>query len=117
MDLTEEAGPSSAHPADPASTPPRTIAITDLAGTDADVVFVMCHETTIGSRNTSRKNRNAPIAEERRNTCASVSASVSRIPHIASDVAETVGNKEESIRSARALTSPEPRKSNVQTKT
>jgi hypothetical protein len=100
MDLAEKAGRATAHPADPARTPPRTTAITDLAGTDAEVVFVTRHAMTIESPNTSRKIRNAPIAEERRNTYASVSASVSRIPHIASDVAETVGNKEESIGSA-----------------
>ncbi|WP_247838608.1 hypothetical protein [Bradyrhizobium sp. 200] len=102
MDLAEKAGRATAHPADPGRTPPRTTAITDLAGTDAEVVFVTRHAMTIESPNTSRKIRNAPIAEERRNTYASVSASVSRIPHIASDVAETVGNKEESIGSAPA---------------
>ena len=51
MDLAEEAGRASAHPADPARTRPRTTTIADLAGTDAEVVFVACHETTIGSRN------------------------------------------------------------------
>ena len=56
MDHTEEAGRSSAHPADPASTCPPTTAVTDLAGTDAEVVFVTCHETTIGSRKGSRKS-------------------------------------------------------------
>jgi hypothetical protein len=50
MDLTKEGGRTSAHPADPARTRPCTAAITDLAGTDAEVVFVACHETTIGTR-------------------------------------------------------------------
>jgi hypothetical protein len=49
MDLTEEAGRASAHPADPARTFPCTATIPDLAGTDAEVVFIACHETTIGS--------------------------------------------------------------------
>jgi hypothetical protein len=40
------------------------------------------------------------MAEERRNAYIRVSASVSRIPHIASDVAETVENNEGSIGSA-----------------
>jgi hypothetical protein len=102
LDLAEEAGRASAQPAGPARTRPSITAITDLAGTDAEIVFVTCHEMTIGSRNTSRKSRNATIAEERRNTYASVSASASRISHIASDVAETAGNKEESIGSAPA---------------
>ena len=56
MDLTEEGDRASAHPKDPAHTRSSITAITDLAGTDAKVVFVACHETTIGSRNTSRKS-------------------------------------------------------------
>lgn len=120
MDLAEKAGRATAHPADPARPRPSTTAITHLAGTDAEVVFVTYHEMTIGSRNTSRKSRDAPIAEERRNNYASVSASVSRIPHIASDAARTVGNKGESIGSAPASPhrlKPSRAKSNVQTKT
>jgi hypothetical protein len=61
-----------------------------------------------------------PWQEKRGNACISVSASVSRIPHIASDVAEIVENKEGKIGSAPRLTSPaqtKPRKNNVQTKT
>jgi hypothetical protein len=50
LDLAEEAGRASAHPADPACTCPCTTTIPDLAGTDAEVVFIACHETTIGSR-------------------------------------------------------------------
>src|SRR5260370_40112950 len=55
MDLAEEARRATAHPADPVHTRPSTTAITNPAGTDAEVVFVACHETTIGSRNASRK--------------------------------------------------------------
>jgi hypothetical protein len=48
MDLAEEAGRLTAYPADPAiMCPSATIA--DLARTDAEVVLVACHETTIGS--------------------------------------------------------------------
>jgi hypothetical protein len=47
-DLAEKAGRASAHLAEPACTCPCTAMIADLAGTDAEVVFVACHETTIG---------------------------------------------------------------------
>jgi hypothetical protein len=56
MDLAEEAGGSSTYPADPAGARPRTTAIADLAGSDAEVVFVVRHETTIGSGKASRKS-------------------------------------------------------------
>ncbi|HWL73583.1 MAG TPA: hypothetical protein VNQ74_06905, partial [Burkholderiaceae bacterium] len=55
MNLTEEACRSPVDPADPARTRPCTTPIMDLAGTDAEVVFVTCHETTVGSRHTSGK--------------------------------------------------------------
>jgi azurin len=55
MNLAEEARRASAHPADPARACPCAITIADLAGANAKTVFVACHETTIGSRNTSGK--------------------------------------------------------------
>jgi hypothetical protein len=59
MDLAEEARRASAHP-DPARARPCTATIADLAGTDAEVVFVACHETTIGSRNACSKRQKRP---------------------------------------------------------
>jgi hypothetical protein len=47
MDLTDEAGRASPRRADPAHGFLPATAIADLAGTDAKVVFVARHETTI----------------------------------------------------------------------
>ena len=41
------------------SKPAATVA--DLAGTDAEIVFVVCHETTIGSRDTAGKREKAVV--------------------------------------------------------
>jgi len=56
MDFTDEAGRASTRAADPARRCAPATTIADLAGTDAKVVFVACHETTIGSRNACRKS-------------------------------------------------------------
>jgi hypothetical protein len=48
------------------------------------------------------QEQNAIVVEERGNAYISVSASVSGFPHIASDVARIVENKNESIESAPA---------------
>ena len=121
MDLADEARRASAHPADPARAGPCATTIADLAGTDAKVVFVACHETTIGSRNAAGKREMQPVVEERRNTCIGVGSAVSPSPHIAGDGAQTVENKDDRIRSAARRTSTtsktERRKNNVQTKT
>ncbi len=58
MHLADEAGRTGAH-ADAA----RTATVADLAGTDAEVVFVVCHETTIGSRNAAGKRENAVVVQ------------------------------------------------------
>ncbi len=55
MDLTDEAGRASTRRADPARGGLPTTTIADLAKTDAEVVFVTRHETTIGSRSASGK--------------------------------------------------------------
>jgi hypothetical protein len=60
MDFAEEARRPSPHPADPARFRPCTITIADLTGANVEVVFVTCHETTIGSRNTSDKSEMNP---------------------------------------------------------
>jgi hypothetical protein len=51
VNLAEEARWASAHPADPARICLRTATVPDLAGADAEVVFVAGHVTTIGSQN------------------------------------------------------------------
>jgi hypothetical protein len=56
--LADEAGRALPHCADPAG---ATVA--DLARTDAEVVFVVRHEATIGGRNASGKRGNAVVVE------------------------------------------------------
>jgi hypothetical protein len=51
MDLTDEAGRAATCRTDRARGCPPATTIANLAGTDAKVVFIACHETTIGSRN------------------------------------------------------------------
>ena len=90
MDLTDEAGRASTRRADPAHgfLPATTIA--DLAGTDAKVVFVARHETTIGSRMSSRKTRNAVRVMQRGNTCASEDTAISDLRPIAGDGSRSI---------------------------
>jgi hypothetical protein len=61
MHLADEAGRTSAHRPNPARVSKLTATVADLPGTDAEVVFVVCHETTIGSRNASGKRENAVV--------------------------------------------------------
>jgi hypothetical protein len=56
MDLTEEARRAAAYPANRACVRASTTLIADLAGTDAKVVFVARHQTTIGSRTMPSKS-------------------------------------------------------------
>jgi hypothetical protein len=85
MDLTDEAGRTSTRRADPARGYPPATTIADLAGADAKVVFVACHETTIGSRKADRKSRNAVCVMQRRNNCASEETAISEFQHVAGD--------------------------------
>jgi hypothetical protein len=55
MDLTDEAGRAATRRADPARDCPPATTIADLARTDAKLVFVVRHKTTIGSQNASGK--------------------------------------------------------------
>jgi hypothetical protein len=55
MDLTDEAGRASTRRADPTRGHLPATMIADLARTDAKLVFVVRHETTIGSQNASGK--------------------------------------------------------------
>jgi len=50
MDLTKEAGRAPTRRADPTCVCLCIATVADLAGADAEVVFIACHETTIGSR-------------------------------------------------------------------
>ena len=51
VNLVKEARRASTHPTGPARTCPRTTTIADLTGANAEVVFIACHKTTIGSQN------------------------------------------------------------------
>jgi len=85
MDLTDEASRASTRRAEPARGYLPAAAIVDLARTDAKVVFVACHQTTIGSRTLSRKTRNAVRVMQRGNTCAGEDAAISDLQHVAGD--------------------------------
>jgi hypothetical protein len=58
MHLLHEVGRTGAH-ADAA----RTATVADLAGTDAEVLIVVCHETTIGGRNAASKRESTVVVE------------------------------------------------------
>ncbi|WP_245322199.1 hypothetical protein [Bradyrhizobium sp. LTSPM299] len=92
MDLTDEAGRASTRCADPARSCPPT-AITDLAVTDAKVVFVMCHETTIGGRKAQHKGRDSIRVLQRRDFCASEGAAISHSSRIAGDGSRSIERK------------------------
>ena len=85
MDLTDEAGRASTRRADSALGYLPATTIADLAGTDAKVVFVARHQTTIGSRTLSRKTRNAVRVMQRGNTGASEDTAISDLQHVAGD--------------------------------
>jgi hypothetical protein len=76
MDLTDEAGRASTRRPDPARNCLPAATIADLAGMDAKIVFVACHETTVGSRKAPHKGRNAIRVIKRRNPCASEGAAI-----------------------------------------
>jgi hypothetical protein len=90
MDLTDEAGRASPHRADSAFgyLPGTTIA--DLAGTNGKIVFVTRHQTTIGSRTSSRKTGNALRVMQRRNTSAVEDTVISDYQHIAGDGSRSI---------------------------
>jgi hypothetical protein len=85
MDLADEAGRASPRRADSARGFLPAAAIADLAGTDAKVVFIARHQTTIGSRTLSRKTRNAVRVMQRGNTCAGEDMAISDLQHVAGD--------------------------------
>jgi hypothetical protein len=85
MDLTDEAGRASTRRADSAIGYLPATTIADLAGTDAKIVFVARHRTTIGSRTLSGKTRNAVRVMQRGNTCAGEDTAISDLQHVAGD--------------------------------
>ena len=70
-----------ARPDGARGTPASTAA--DPAGTDTEMVFVVCHDGTIGRSNDRHKVENYGVVLWRRNTCASVETAESRAPQIA----------------------------------
>src|SRR5216684_1323825 len=90
MDLTDEAGRAFTRRADSARGFLPAAAIADLAGTDTKVIFVVRHETTIGSRTLSRKTRNAVRVMQRRNTCASEDTAIFDFQHFAGDGSRSI---------------------------
>jgi putative hemolysin len=63
MNLPDEAGRRAAYRADSAAMRAHAAAVADLAGTDAEMVVIVCHATMIGSRNAPGKSRNAIVVE------------------------------------------------------
>jgi hypothetical protein len=90
MDLTDEASRASTRRAEPARGYLPAAAIVDLARTDAKVVFVACHQTTIGSRTLSRKTRNAVRVMPHGNTCAGEDTVISDFRHVTSDGSRSI---------------------------
>jgi hypothetical protein len=90
MNLTDEVGRASAHRAYSARSNLLAATIADLAGTNTKIVFVACHETTIGRQTLSRKTRNAVRVMRRRNSCASEDTAVSDLQHVAGDGARSI---------------------------
>jgi hypothetical protein len=63
MHFADEAGRAAACRADPACGLGSAGTVADLAGTDAEVVFIVRHETTIGSRNAPGKGEYTVVVE------------------------------------------------------
>jgi hypothetical protein len=96
MDLTDEAGRASTCRANSALGYVPATTIVDLAGTNRKVVFVARHQTTIGSRTSSRKTRNAVRAMQRGNTCAGEDTAISDLQLIAGDGSRSIEREAQS---------------------
>jgi hypothetical protein len=98
--------------------PASTVA--DPAGTDAEMVFVVRHEATIGRSNGRHKVENDSIGLWRRNTCHGAEAAEGRTPHIAGATQNSIENIAEidfSGTAAPRASVCQPPKNNVQTNT
>jgi hypothetical protein len=116
MHLRQErlrARPDSARGA-PAST------VADPTGTDAEMVFVVRHDATIGRSNSRHKVENDGVGPWRRNTCHSVEAVEPRTTHVAGATHNTIENIAEIDFAGTSAPCPyarQPPKNNVQTNT
>ncbi len=72
MDLANKAGGAGAHGTDTTAGRAHASTVTDLARSDAKVVVVAGHATTIGGRGKACKRRVAAVILWRRKTCGSV---------------------------------------------
>jgi hypothetical protein len=99
---------------------PDAGAVADPAGTDAETVFVGCHDVTIGRSNRRYKVENEGVGLWRRNTCVSVETAGSPAAHIADAIQDSI-EKAGEIRlcgtAAPRRRSGMPRENNVQTYT
>jgi hypothetical protein len=94
--------------------------IADPAGTDAETVFVVCHDATIERSNRRHKVENDGVGLWRRNTCYSVETAELRTTHVAGATQNTIENIAEidfSDAAAPRAFSGKPPKNNVQTNT
>ena len=98
--------------------PASTVA--DPAGTDAEMVFVVRHDATIGRSNGRHKVENDGVGLWRRNTCCRVEAAELRTTHVAGATQNAIENIAEidfSDAAAPRAFSGKPPKNNVQTNT
>jgi hypothetical protein len=79
-----------ARPDGARGSPASTVA--DPAGTDTEMVFVVCHDATIGGSNSRHKVENDGVGLWRINTCHGVGAAGPRTPHIAGATQNTIEN-------------------------
>jgi hypothetical protein len=84
------------------------------------MVFVVCHNATIGRSNGRHKAENGGVVPWRRNTCCGVKAAEPRTTHVAGATQNTIENIAEidfSDAAAPRAFSGKPPKNNVQTNT
>ena len=94
--------------------------VADPAGTDAEMVFVVPHEETIGRSNSRHKVENDGVGPWRRNTCCRVKAAERRKTHVAGATHNTIENIVEFDFAGTSAPCPyarQPPKNNVQTNT
>ena len=107
-----------ARPDGARDTPASTVA--DPAGTDAEMVFVVRHDATIGRSNRRHKVENDSIVLWRRNTCCRVETAEPRTMHVAGATHNTIENIIEIDFAGASAPRPyarQPPKNNVQTNT
>jgi len=107
-----------ARPDGARGSPASTVA--DPAGTDAETVFVVRHDVTIGRSNRRYKVKNGGVGPWRRNTCSSVETAGPPAAHLAGATQNTIENTGKisfcGARTPRRVGDPAP-ENNVQTNT